>query len=204
MKKVLITILSVTILSMSLYGCGGTNKKAVSSDLSDTTVTGQVTKMNDTDITLQLGELKENDISTDKTPSKDTSSGKNTSVSDNTNNSDNAYASDTSSSKTADAAPFVSETPSFTASNKSITIDVSSAAINVEGKSDDITNSVDNIAMDDILEVTFDDNGNVISVTVKNLGDNSTGSKDVTNGTSSNTMEGNYYSSRCYITQNQF
>ena len=190
MIKKPIAILSVAAMALCLFGCSAKTASGTSGkDYSNTTVTGKVSAVEGTSVTLLLGEISRGKGG-GTAPSGDNKSGKKTSDASvsptavTTAAAETALTASTLASAESSAAPG-STAPSgenakggapggrggetFTAGEDSITINVSSS-VAVTLEKDKSTGSISDIAVGDIVEVTFGDSSAVKSVAVKNVG----------------------------------
>lgn len=192
MKKILILVLSMAALAFCLAGCSsGTGTEAntqtgAANDLSNTTVIGKVTAIDGNSITLQLGELTQSDRNKDNTVTSDQSTSNSSDSSSDQSTSgeaptDNSSGNSSSGNPPSDQAPPDNSSemapsgnpPSggpmtFTAGDNSVTFTVDDDFAIILDKQT-TAGTIDDIAIDDILEVTFGDNNTVTAITVKNL-----------------------------------
>lgn len=180
MKKVLTCVMAAAVLALFLVGC----RESSESDLSNSTVTGQVTAVDGNSVTLLLGELTENEMGTP--PSGDTASGTAPSGAPSGEApsgeapAGEAPSGDGSGEVPSGEAPSggdSGEAPSgggsmssFTAGEESVTITITDdTVITIEGMGDDTEGTIADITADSILEVSFGADNTVTSVTVKNI-----------------------------------
>ena len=179
MRKVLTCALGAAILTLFLTGCG----KSSESDLSNTTVTGQVTAVEGNSVTLVLGELAE--MPAAEAPTVDGSSEAPTGGGSGEAPTGEAPAGGGSGEAPTGDAPAGSgsgeaptgEAPAgggamsgFTAGDESVTITITDATvITVEGMGESAAGTVSDITVGSILEVVFGDDNTVTSITVRNI-----------------------------------
>lgn len=211
MKKIL-SILCVAAMVVSLAACG---KATGNSAYAGSTITAEVTAITDSTVTLQIGELTESENSQEmqappEMPSDSTGSDSSSGTETNTPPAKPDGDSTGSGSESTDSANTPPEMPSgsesggepsgmpggssqtFTAGDEELTVNLADAAI----EKDATEVEVSDIAEGDILQITFDDDGNVETVTILSLtggsaGGNSGsfgGSSEVTQGDSANTI----------------
>ena len=189
--KRMISAICAALLALSLFGCGVKTSK----DLSNSTVTGKVTAINGSSIILQLGELTGSSSGTAPSGGGTASGAAPSGAPSGNVPSGQAPSGDIPSGNAPSGGGNASgSSASFKAGETSVTITADdSVAVTVEGAASDTKTTAADIAVDDVLEVTFGDNNTVTAVTVKNLsGGNSGGgfggSSTVTNGTAANTI----------------
>ena len=179
MRKVLTCALGAAILTLFLTGCG----KSSESDLSNTTVTGQVTAVEGNSVTLVLGELAE--MPAAEAPTVDGSSEAPTGGGSGEAPTGEAPAGGGSGEAPTGDAPAGSgsgeaptgEAPAgggamsgFTAGDESVTITITDATvITVEGMGESTAGTVSDITVGSILQVVFGDDNTVTSITVRNI-----------------------------------
>ena len=211
MKKIIILALCLSVLAFCLVGCSDNTQTNTDSgtDLSNTTIAGQVTAIDGTSVTLQLGDLTGNNKSAapadDATKDEATSSDTTGSASTDTATSGTAPSGEApggavpSGEAPSGAAPS-GEAPSgggprstFTAGSENIAITIGDdATITIEGMGENTTGTIDDIKVGDILEVTFGDNNTVTAVIVKNVMvnvDNTNGTDQTTNNNSTTSTD---------------
>ncbi|MBP8640334.1 MAG: hypothetical protein KBI01_05475 [Oscillospiraceae bacterium] len=183
MKNIFTNVLCASLLVFMLVGCG----KSSESNLSNTTVTGQVTTIDGNSVTLLLGELTENEMagapadggeapSGDGTPPSGAPSGDGTPPSG-APSGGGTPPSDTPSGDTASGEAQSAQLPSggcampsFTVGTDSTTITITdSTAITIEGMGEGIEGTIADITVDSILEVCFGDDNTVSTIIVKNI-----------------------------------
>ena len=184
MKKKLMALLCAAAMTVSLAACGA----GTDTTYAGQTLTGRVTAMDGTAVTLALGELPEDAAPAGGAPS------------DNDSQQPPEKPEGESGSQPDGGTP--PEMPdgstggsSFTENGETLTVDIAKAAITKDGES--ITAS--DVAVDDILTVTFDDSGAASAVEVTTA-DSAVGgapsggfggSSEVTQGDSANTISEN-------------
>ena len=175
-SKKLLSVVCTSALVISLVACG--SKASTTSEYVDTTITGQITAIDGDEVTLQLGELSE--ASEDSTPPSDMEKPDDTN-SDGT--SDNNQPPEMPCGETGGSSQ------TFTAGDDSTTVDLSDAEITED--SEVIT--IDDLEKNDVLEITFDSNGNATSVTVVTLSSDKQsgfgGSGQVNQGSAATTID---------------
>ncbi|NCB75014.1 MAG: hypothetical protein EOM51_09780 [Clostridia bacterium] len=192
MKKVLTCTLCAAILTLFLAGCGNNSE----SDLSNSTVTGQVTAVDGNSVTLLLGELAE--MPTAEPPAVEGSGEVPTGEAPAGGGSGEAPTGDAPSGGDLGEAPTggapsggsSGEAPSgeapagggtmsgFTAGDKSATMTITdSTVITIESMGASTAGTISDITVGSIVEVVFGDNNTVSSVTVRNLGSGGEGAK---------------------------
>ena len=193
MRKVLTCALGAAILTLFLTGCG----KSSESDLSNTTVTGQVTAVEGNSVTLVLGELAEmpaaeaptvdgsseaptgggsGEAPTGEAPAGGGSGEAPTGEAPAGGGSGEAPTGDAPAGSGSGEAP-TGEAPAgggamsgFTAGDESVTITITDATvITVEGMGESAAGTVSDITVGSILEVVFGDDNTVTSITVRNI-----------------------------------
>jgi len=183
MKKVLTCSLCAAILTLFLTGCGSNSE----SNLSNTTVTGQVTAVDGNTVTLLLGELAEmpaaeppavegsGEAPTGEAPSGEAPAGGGSGEAP----SGEAPAGGGSGEAPSGEAPAGGGAMSgFTAGDESATMSITdSTVITIENMGASTSGTVSDITVGSIIEVVFGDNNTVSSVTVKNLGSGGDGAK---------------------------
>ncbi len=201
MKKIIILALCLSVLAFCLVGCSDNTQTNTDSgtDLSNTTIAGQVTAIDGTSVTLQLGDLTGNnksaapadDATKDEATSSDTTGSAST---------DTATSGTAPSGEAPGGAVPSGEAPSgggprstFTAGSENIAITIGDdATITIEGMGENTTGTIDDIKVGDILEVTFGDNNTVTAVIVKNVMvnvDNTNGTDQTTNNNSTTSTD---------------
>lgn len=180
--KPILSLICAASLMLSLAACG--SKKTT--DYSGQTLYGQVTEVSDNIVTVQLGEWTETQGQPPQMPngnSEDfqTSPEKPDGDSDNAQtppempngNNDNSQTppekpdGDSGNAQTPPQMPNMNS--SFTAGEETASFDLSKAAIAIENGQESTEGSVSDIQVDNILEITVDDNNTVSAVTVKSL-----------------------------------
>lgn len=178
MKKVLTCSLCAAILTLFLTGCGSNSE----SNLSNTTVTGQVTAVDGNTVTLLLGELAEmpaaeppavegsGEAPTGEAPSGEAPTG---------GGSGEAPSGEAPAGGGSGEAPAGGGAMSgFTAGDESATMSITdSTVITIENMGASTAGTISDITVGSIIEVVFGDNNTVSSVTVKNLGSGGDGAK---------------------------
>ena len=212
MKKKLIALFCAAAMALSLVACGA----KADTTYAGQTLTGRITAINDTTVTLALGEVTEDAAQPDgsgdnqqppEIPDGDNGSGQPTDTPpekpDGDSDSGQQPPEKPSDSGEGGGQAGGGDTPpdmpsggmsgsSFTESGETVTADISKAAITKDGES--ITAA--DLAVDDILTVTFDESGAAAAAEVINVGGAGGGkpsggfggSSTVTQGSSANTV----------------
>lgn len=185
MKKKLIALLCAAAMAVSLAACGA----GTDTTYAGQTLTGRVTAMDGTTVTLALDEPAEDAAPSGGAPS-DSSSQQPPEMPDSSSGSD---------SQQGGTPPEMPGGSSFTENGETLTVDIAKADITRDGES--VTAS--DVAVDDILTVTFDDSGAVsaVELTAADSGMGGGmggapsggfgGSSEVTQGDSANTISEN-------------
>ena len=224
MKRITKQLLSLTCAAAmvaSLAACGASSSASGGESTAASEVTGQILSIDGSSVTLQLGTLTENEAPQGTPPDKpdDTGSGSSTDSSaqtppekpENSSSGDGQTppekpdANGSSDSQTPPEKPEGNGSDSgntppdraggstFTAGDESMTLDLADAALTKDGESI----STSDLAVDDILTVTFDDSGKATAAEVANMSGNGMGnmpggfggSGEVTQGTSANIID---------------
>ena len=209
MKKIL-SLLCIVALLVTVTACAKKNEETV--DRSGTTVAGKVTSINDSVVELTLGTLEES--AEDKTPPEMPSgNGSSENGSGAPDGTSPAKPDDDSSDGNDENGGTPPEMPSgdqngsgenggtppempngkggatFTAGDETASVDLSSATVTKNSE----TVSVSDIAVGDVLKITFNDENTASAVEIVNVGTNGGngnfgGSGEVTQGSSANTV----------------
>ena len=224
MKRITKRLLSLTCAAAmvaSLAACGASSSTSGSESTAASEVTGQILSIDGSSVTLQLGTLTENEAPQGTPPDKpdDTGSGSSTDSNaqtppekpegsssgdgqtppekpDATGSSDNQTPPEKpegNGSDNSSTPPDAAGGSTFTAGDESMTLDLADAALTKDGESI----STSDLAVDDILTVTFDDSGKATVAEVADMSGNGMGnmpggfggSGKVTQGTSANTID---------------
>lgn len=206
-KKSICAILLLTMLLM--LGCG-----TMATDYSNTTLTGMITELDGTKVTMQLGTLSEqepmnneldeqldggqtepppakpegdsNDLGGDK-PGEQLDGRQIEQPLAKSEGADNGSEGNKPDGQPAGNAP--GGMVSFSASEEVVQIDLTGAAVQIEGMGKIDTGSLEDLALGDVLVVEVGDKNQVSTVTVKQVMGGTFGSSEVRNGTSANTIE---------------
>ena len=203
MKRITKRLLSLTCaaaLAASLAACGASSSTSGSESTAASEVSGQILSIDGSSVTLQLGTLTDSTAPQGTPPEKpgDTGSGSmqtppekpdGTGSSGSQTPPEKPEGSGSDNGSTPPDAPGGSR---FTAGDESMTLDLSDAELTKDGESI----STDDLAVDDILTVTFDGSGKAAAaeVVTDNGGTGGVpggfgGSGEVTQGTSANTID---------------
>jgi len=157
--KLISIILVSSILALCLSACGTSNETEVT-DYSNSTVTGKVTAIDGNSVTLILGELTESNPKGNAPPSDgEPSSG--------VPSGDGPSSEVPSGDRPSGDAPAMM---TFIASEDTITVTIGdTATIMIEEMGKKTEGKIDDIAVDDILEITFGDSKTVTEVLIKDI-----------------------------------
>lgn len=202
MKKKFLSLLCAAAMVFSLAACGTKTDTTYAGQ----TLTGRVTAIDGTSVTLALGELTENSAPSGGAPSGDSESSQPSGTppekpdggsSDESGQQPPEKPEEGGSQSDGSTPPEMPDSmtggSSFTESGETLTADISKASITKDGESV----SASDVAVDDILTVTFDSKGVVSTVEVVTLTSGMGGgapsggfggSSEVTQGDSANTI----------------
>ena len=199
MKKRFVSLLCAAAMALSLAACGARADAAYAGQ----TLTGRVTAVDGSTVTLALGELTEDAMPSDGAPAGGSDSqqppemgGGNQSGQPSGTPPEKPDGDSTDGGQSGQQPPEMGGmTGSFTESGETATVDLSAAAVTRDGESA----AVSDVAVDDLLTVTFDDSGAASEAEIVTLGGGKGGapaggfggSSQVTQGDSANTIREN-------------